>query len=354
MSLPDRRQRRFLGPIPGAEIAAERRLGFLPADLLSLAYLAVTTVVVLRGYGRLESWSTWLSVHLALIVVVVSLRWVPREGLPFLQLVRETYPLWLMPIGYRAVGVLNQVAGTGYYDDVVLGWDRALFGGHPHTFLMRLFPWRWLHEYLHFTYIFYQLLVPTLGFTLFFQRRYEALRVMATTVVLTMYTCYLAFIFFPVLGPYYTFARPEGSGAGLFAGLVEQMLRAGASLGAAFPSSHVAGAMAVAVVALRFSRRLSYGLIVLAFSIMLATVYGSFHYAVDALAGFVYGVTTALLGPWLHARLLRRTRLPLVPFRFPHLRFRWRGRLRGEVVRGGRRPRREAAGIEPPPDGQAG
>ncbi len=333
MPKPNLPRRRFVGPIVPAEISGERRLGFLPADLLSLAYLAVTTAVVLLGHGRLERWNHWLSVHLGLIVVVVALRWVPRQGLPVLQLVRETYALWLMPVGYRAVQDLNRITTSGYYDDIVLGWDRLLFGGHPHAYLMQALPWPWLSEYLHFSYIFYQFLVPTLGFTLFFQRRFEALRVMATTVVLTMYTCYLVFIFFPVLGPYYTFARPAGADAGIFPALVERMLQAGASLGAAFPSSHVAGSMAVAIVAHRFARRLSYALIVLAFSILVATVYGSFHYAVDALAGFIYGVTMALLGPRLHAFLLRRTRLPMIRLRFPHLRFYWRGRFRGEDVR---------------------
>jgi membrane-associated phospholipid phosphatase len=91
----------------------------------------------------------------------------------------------------------------------------------------------------------------------------------------------------------------------------------------------------VAILAHRFSRRLSYALGFLALSITVATVYGSYHYAIDALVGFVFGTATAIFGPGFHAWLLRRTRLHMVRFRFPHLRFRWRGRFRGEDTRRG-------------------
>jgi membrane-associated phospholipid phosphatase len=323
------------GPAPAAptERPVETRLGFLPADVLSIGYLVITSTLVVLGRGRLPHWGTWLTLHLAFLVVVIGLRWVPRRGLPGLQLVRETYALWLLPFAYASLERLNRIATEHYYDDVVLRWDHRLFTEHPHTRLMAALPWQPLSEFLHLSYLVYQILVPILGFTLFFQKRFEALRVMATTMVFTMYTCYLIFIFFPVLGPYYTFPRPEGGGQGLFPALVDAMLNAGASRGTAFPSSHVAGSVAVAILAHRFSRRLSYALVVLALSIMFATVYGAFHYAVDACAGFAFGVLSALLGPRIHAWLLRRTRLHLVRFRFPHLRFRWRGRFRGEIVR---------------------
>ncbi len=324
--------RTYIGAIQVTELPIERRLGFLPADVLSLVYLGITTVVVLLGYGRLPHWGGWLAAHLALLGIVISLRWVPRRSYPVLQLVRETYPLWLMPIAYRSIQDLSRLTTDRYFDDVVLRWDLALFSSHPHTWLMAAAGWPLLKEYLHFAYIVYQLLVPVLGLTLFFQKRFEALRVTATTIVLTMYSCYLVFTFFPVLGPYYVFPRPEGSGVGLFPVLVERMLDAAAARGTAFPSSHVAGSTAVALLAIRFSRRLSYALILLAASIFVATVYGSFHYAIDAVVGLAFGICAALLGPRVHAWLVRRTRLHMIRFRYPNLRFRWRGRFRGERI----------------------
>src|SRR5207237_54408 len=59
------------------------------------------------------------------------------------------------------------------------------------------------------------------------------------------------------------------------------------SLGAAFPSSHVAAAVVAAVCALRYWRRLGLVLTPFTLGLVLSVVYGQFHYAVDAVAGLI-------------------------------------------------------------------
>ena len=108
---------------------------------------------------------------------------------------------------------------------------------------------------------------------------------MATFVV-----CYLCFLFFPVAGPYYTFPRPDrwftDNGP---ARLVYATLAAASSYGAAFPSSHVAAAVAATVAALRGSRALGLGLVIPTVLLTIGVVYCQMHYGVDAVAGAVVG-----------------------------------------------------------------
>ena len=59
----------------------------------------------------------------------------------------------------------------------------------------------------------------------------------------------------------------------------------GCARGGAFPSAHVSGAVVVSLVAWRHQPRLAYLLVPIAGSVMIATVYGRFHYVLDALAG---------------------------------------------------------------------
>jgi membrane-associated phospholipid phosphatase len=113
--------------------------------------------------------------------------------------------------------------------------------------------------------------------------------------MLTFVVCYLAFIFFPVAGPYYAFPRPDGTfidnGA---ARLVYAVLAQGSSFGAAFPSSHVAASVAATIVAWVASRRLG---IVLALATTLLTVgvvYCQMHYGVDAIAGLLVGLAVGV------------------------------------------------------------
>src|SRR5207244_11745606 len=81
----------------------------------------------------------------------------------------------------------------------------------------------------------------------------------------------------------------------------------GGSLGTAFPSTHVAGAVTFAWIAWRFwSREVALGVTLLAVGIMAAAVYTQNHFAVDSLAGALLGL--ALQG--LVVPLFTRPRAP--------------------------------------------
>jgi membrane-associated phospholipid phosphatase len=110
---------------------------------------------------------------------------------------------------------------------------------------------------------------------------------MLSTVLLGSY---LVFILLPVDSPYYLSQHlgPPLSGH-FFFDLVHQMSARGGARGGAFPSAHVSGAVVVSLVALRHQRRLAYLLLTFTGSVMIATVYGRFHYVLDVLAGAALG-----------------------------------------------------------------
>ena len=97
---------------------------------------------------------------------------------------------------------------------------------------------------------------------------------------------YLFFILLPVDSPYYLSQRlgPPLSGH-FFFDLVHQMSARGGARGGAFPSAHVSGAVVVSLVAWRHQRRLAWLLVPFTLSVMVAAVYGRFHYVLDTLAG---------------------------------------------------------------------
>jgi membrane-associated phospholipid phosphatase len=67
--------------------------------------------------------------------------------------------------------------------------------------------------------------------------------------------------------------------------LAQDLLNSASSRGTAFPSSHVAAALVAAFCAARAQRLLGLIFVPLAILMSLGTVYGQFHYALDALAG---------------------------------------------------------------------
>ena len=119
-------------------------------------------------------------------------------------------------------------------------------------------------------------------------------RALFNGLLATYLACYLFYIFMPVSGPYYQFARPSGAFvANLPARMVYGMLRGGSAFGAAFPSSHVAATVAATIGAWRGWRWLGTVMAVPTAFLAVAVVYCQMHYAVDSAAGLMLGCVVA-------------------------------------------------------------
>lgn len=286
-----------VGVLERAEAAAGR---YLLVDRLIGGYAAVITVVALtRLHVSTGNWGIALA-H-ALILPLIWL--VRRPGLGRTgRLLGEIYPIILLLGLYGALDVLQGPALPTVHDATVQGWEQALFGGQPSRDWWRAHPSAFWSTLLHAAYWGYYLIVPFPVILFALRGDRDALR---RTILLEMGTfvfCYLWFVFFPVAGPYYTFARPEGAFvANPAARLVYATLAGGSSYGAAFPSSHVAATISAVVATWLGDRRWGRVLVVPALLLTVGTVYCQMHYGVDALAGLLTGVTL----PTLLARLPR-------------------------------------------------
>jgi membrane-associated phospholipid phosphatase len=105
--------------------------------------------------------------------------------------------------------------------------------------------------------------------------------------LLTTYIgCYLVYLTMPVLGPRESAVVALGVPDGFFAAISEAIRARGDSLGTAFPSSHAAGAVTVAVIAIVWLRPWIAALLsAQAIAVVMATVYTGNHYGIDAAAG---------------------------------------------------------------------
>jgi len=266
------------------------------ADLLLLAYLAIVSIVAaFRAPHAPECW--WLLLAHALVVVLVYL--VTRPGLgPVGKTIREIYPLLLLPALYSELDILNSVA-VPVHDLLVQHWELLLFGGQLSREWWQAAPSRFWSTVLHAAYLSYYLIISAPALYFAWRGDLQAVRRFVLVVIATFVICYLIFIFFPVAGPYYEFRRPPAWFTdNLPARLTYEALASGSSYGAAFPSSHVAAALAATLAAWRASRPLGLVLVVPTLLLTVGVVYCQMHYAVDALAGLAVG----LLVTWLVGR----------------------------------------------------
>jgi len=280
--------------------------GYHPADLLVLVYLVIVSALLIFSPRNVPDRGLLTAVHLGLLLAVAALRFVPREGSGVGRVLRHMYPLALLPLAYRDVAVLNRLLTERYFDAPVSGWDRVLFGFDLSQVLHQWVPLGAVSEYVHLSYLVYAALIPLVCLPLYLSHRRGEFRLFTTAVIATFTACYLTFIVFPVQGPFHYFGPIDPAAKrSFFAVLADRMLHRASATGTAFPSSHVAVAVVVWAMCRRMLPRLSPFVLVITVGIFLGTVYGGFHYGVDALAGVIVGLLFAHLGPRIHLTLLR-------------------------------------------------
>jgi len=276
--------------------------GPLAVDYLSLAYLTATGLVALTSFTPLG-----IGIAALHLVMMAGIWWMarlplPEQGLPLFF--RMFYPVALTPLMYLELAPLNQLHVTGYFDVNVMVWEERLFGTQ---LAMTFGEWcdsLWFSEILHLGYFSYYLIVPGAAIAAYLLKGPRALERASFTIALAFYICYLCFSVFPVAGPRYDFPKLSGDPAnGLMFNIVHTILESGSSKGTAFPSSHVAATLAAWFATGRESKRVFCIMAPFAVSLSLGTVYGRFHYGIDATLGLVVAISAYLGTPWLMRRL---------------------------------------------------
>jgi membrane-associated phospholipid phosphatase len=296
---------------------------YLFVDYATQGYLLLVAVLVLLFHGgAIPHWILLIAAHLLGITLLHGLiqtaaRSPQNAALSFL---RHFYPILLYAGFYREVGELNQMFVSGVLDHHVIRFDQWLFGFQPSLDLMNWFPSIWVSEIFYISYFSYYVMIAGIGLALFLQDRRQFFH-FVSVVSLVFYCCYLAYIFYPVIGPrvfysetlYYTLPAdlqalyptvtfPASVQTGLFYRIMDVVYAIFEPSGAAFPSSHVAVAIVTATFSTRYLPRISklHWFVVVMLSI--STVYCRYHYVADVLAGALVAVVLIPIAEQLYRR----------------------------------------------------
>lgn len=266
-----------------------------PVERWLLLYLAFASVVALVRLGRYPACAWVLAINL-LVAVLIRLLSRP-DSPPWTGQLRLIVPLLLLVAIYGQIDLLNGSGSAAVHDALIQRWDLALFGLQPSRDWWRSDPsttWSILFHAAYLSFYAIILIAPLVamwrGDTVGAERAVE-------WTMSAFLVCYVVFVLFPVAGPYYQFPRPAGAFVDNFAARAAYAVTgAGSAFGAAFPSSHVAAAVASTGAGWSISRRLGLILGVLTLMLAVGTVYCQMHYAVDAIAGCLTGGVIVALG----------------------------------------------------------
>jgi membrane-associated phospholipid phosphatase len=271
-------------------------------DRLTAAYLVFTLAVVLARAEHVPQAPALFALNGGLLALLVVLSRARGRG-GWIGEAAEWYPLAFFVIFFEEIGALVHAFSRQWYDPLLIAADRALFGVDPTVWLERYASY-WLTEAMQLAYTSYFPL--TLGVAIFLRRRHglPGLRLLMLASAMTYYACYLVFIFFPIESPHHALRHLQQVElrGGAFMALIEWIERYGRVHGGAFPSAHVAGSVVALMTAWRFAPRLGMSLAPLVALLMASTVYGRYHYAVDVLAGILFGVCGYAVASRLQSR----------------------------------------------------
>ncbi|HEX9727393.1 MAG TPA: phosphatase PAP2 family protein [Gemmatimonadales bacterium] len=281
-----------------------------PTDKALGVYLLFLSAVLLVR-GPFDDGRGWLLAGHAVTFAGVFLLARFESGRPLVRLLHTYYPLLIVPLLYAEIGEVNGAIGLDRilaHDATVQAWEEAIFGVQVSREWIRRAPFVFWSGLLHLAYLSYFPIVLLAGPLAHRRSGEDAARRVIAAMMITFLACYAVFILYPVAGPNYAFSHPTGPARDVWsAQLVYATLRSGSSVGAAFPSSHVAVTVVAAWAVWRVWRPLGLVFGIACGFLTVATVYCQMHYAVDTAAGLLVGVGVSaslsrVAGSWSPAR----------------------------------------------------
>jgi membrane-associated phospholipid phosphatase len=213
---------------------------------------------------------------------------------------RHWYPHLFFLLCFEQMGRLVHLVNPGWEDAKLLAFDRWLTGVNPSLWFEHL-----AHpaatEFMEFSYFTYFVYLLILGGVLYCQRDFRNYWAVMTYSAVGYVFGYVIAMFFPVQSPWFTLAGQWHGQliGGPFTALNNLIEKYGRVHGAAFPSQHVAGAMAALWGAWRHRRRFFWIFLPFVACMCVSTVYVRNHYVADVFGGMATGTLGYLVGRWV-------------------------------------------------------
>jgi len=216
---------------------------------------------------------------------------------------RYWYPHLFFLFCFEELAQLMALIQPHWQDAKLIAFDYWLTGVHPSVWLEQ-FATPGRNDFMQFAYLTYFVYLVVLGGILYYRREWHAYWSVMTFSMVGYSIGYMIAMSFPIESPWFAMAgwwKAPLNGGPLTA-TINFIEHYGKVRGAAFPSEHIAGSVAVLWGAWRFRRWLFWVMLPLALLMFVSTIWGRYHYIADILGGIVTGTLGYWIGSWLMDR----------------------------------------------------
>jgi len=277
---------------------------FLPVEVATLAYIAVTAVYLAVFVDKLEAPLIHFGVRIVVTVLLLLLAWFNHTRRnPVVKIIRYFLPFVLLSYWYPETYYFNNFI-FGNLDHHFVKADQLWFGCQPSLEFSKRMPWAWFSELMYFGYFSYYFIFFGTALWCYIFRQ-ELMNRAIFLFVVSFYIYYMVFFIVPVMGPQFYFSSPlnEVPDGYLFCKLMRFLQATGEKPTGAFPSSHVAITFTVVIFIAQYCRVLLKYALPLFVILVMSTVYIKAHYLVDVIGGLLAVAVTYPLVDWMYRKM---------------------------------------------------
>ncbi|MDO9547711.1 MAG: phosphatase PAP2 family protein [Candidatus Marinimicrobia bacterium] len=277
------------------QITARFKNGVFPVDFLVLIFSALMTVVSLLFFNTLSRPFLFtvadITIFLVLFYLIVHEKRITDSASYWLH---SWLPVISVAVFYTQATAYDHLIFKETFEPLLLQWESNLFGNFNR---LADFPGNNLlvDELMHFFYFSYYLILFIPGMIMLSRRSPRAHEMIFSLTLMMVAHC-IFFILFPGNGPVENHPIIFTRGL-IFIPLMNIIYEIGGNQGGgAIPSTHVAVAVMVFLYSFFEFKRVHWPVLITAAGIVFATVYCSYHYIIDTLAGLFTGIMFYFIG----------------------------------------------------------
>jgi membrane-associated phospholipid phosphatase len=274
-------------------------------------YFGVSSVLIALFAEHLRHPLRLLGVRAIVVCVVLLLCWVQARSAErsrtngeslagqWWHFWRHWYPHLFFLFCFEELAQLMTLITPNWQDAKLIAFDYRITGVHPAMWLEQFVtPGR--NEFMQLAYLTYFVYLLVLGGILYFRREWKAYWSVMTYSMVGYSIGYIIAMLFPIESPWFSMAGMWKAplDGGPITATINFIEHYGRVRGAAFPSEHVAGSIAVLWGAWRFRRWLFWVMAPLVFLMCVSTIWGRYHYIADIFGGMFTGTLGYVIGNW--------------------------------------------------------
>lgn len=293
-------------------------------EIYTIMMLIFYTILAFIFNIKIDSFYQLLVFNFAVIAIVIFVSSLSSKygDLKKFKIFRSLYIVPIVFSIYTQVQVYIPFLNPHMYDQVLAGWDRAIFGVNPTEWLHQ-FSNPILTEWLQFAYMTYYFMPIVVGVEFIMKNREEEFDYLIRNVVLAFYLSYIAYLFMPAIGPRFILHDFASLNLELPGILLTEFFRNIVNAGGGappgienpaqfvnrdcMPSGHTWITIVNMYVAFKFNSKYKYIVLIFGLSLIAATVYLRYHYVVDLIVGAILAYVSIkiepIIGNWIKKKL---------------------------------------------------